>query len=147
MERPNPMRAPWIALSVALLGTMSAVPARAGGTLYERLGQKTGITRIVDSAVAMYMTDPRIKDDFDNINPDRLRTRITDFICQLADGPCEYKGRSMAASHKGLHLNQAKFNAVAEDLQAAMEQSGIPYWTQNRLIARLAPMQRDIVTR
>ena len=53
----------------------------------------------------------------------------------------------MAASHKGLHLNQAKFNAVAEDLQTAMEQAGIPYWTQNRLMALLAPMQRDIVTR
>jgi hemoglobin len=73
--------------------------------------------------------------------------RLTDKLCQVADGPCRYKGRSLAATHKGLHVNQAKFNAVAEDLQAAMSQAGIPYWTQNRLMARLAPMQRDIVTR
>lgn len=145
------MRVSRIALSLTLpltlLGMVAALPARADGTLYDRLGQKAGIARVVDGAVALYLTDPRLKADFDNINPDWLRKRITDFICQLAGGPCEYKGRSMAASHKGLHVNQAKFNAVAEDLQAAMEQAGIPYWTQNRLMARLAPMQRDIVTR
>ncbi|MBV9749430.1 MAG: group 1 truncated hemoglobin [Acetobacteraceae bacterium] len=141
------MRASWIALPAALLGIALATPARAADTLYAQLGEQAGIARIVDEAVALYLSDPRIKDDFDNINPDHLRTRITSFICQLAGGPCEYKGRSMAASHKGLHLRQAEFNAVAEDLQTAMEQAGVPYWTQNRLMARLAPMERDIVTR
>ena len=53
----------------------------------------------------------------------------------------------MAAAHQGLDLSRAKFNAVAEDLQTAMRQIGIPYWTQNRLMALLAPMQRDIVTK
>lgn len=141
------MRASQFALLAALLGLACSFPVRADGTLYTRLGERAGIERIVNGAVALYMTDPRLKDDFDNINPDRLKTRLTAFVCQLAGGPCEYKGRSMAASHKGLHLNQTKFNAVAEDLQAAMEQVGIPYWTQNRLMALLAPMQRDIVTR
>ena len=143
--------ASWIALPAVLLGMLLGIafspPAQAGSTLYSKLGEHAGIERIVDGAVALYLTDPRLKDDFDNINPDHLRTRITNFICQLVGGPCEYKGRPMAASHKGLHVNQAKFNAVAEDLQTAMEQVGIPYWTQNRLMALLAPMQRDIVTR
>ncbi len=147
MERPNVMRATWIAVPTVLLGIALASPARAADTLYAQLGEQAGIARIVDGAVTLYLTDPRIKDDFDNINPDHLRQRITSFICQLAGGPCQYKGRSMAASHKGLHLHQAEFNAVAEDLQTAMEQAGIPYWTQNRLMARLAPMERDIVTR
>lgn len=93
------------------------------------------------------MTDDRVKVDFDNINLDRLRTRLRDQICQISDGPCVYKGRSMAASHAGLKLNRAKFNAVAEDVQTAMERVGIPYRTQNRLMALLAPMQRDVVTR
>jgi hemoglobin len=141
------MRASWIALSAALLALAFCPPAKAEGTLYDRLGQKAGITRIVEATVSIWLADDRVKADFDNINLDRLKSRIADQICQLADGPCAYKGRPMAASHKGLHLNQAKFNAVAEDLQAAMEQAGIGYWTQNRLMALLAPMQRDIVTR
>lgn len=141
------MRASWLALPTLLLGVACWLPARADGTLYAKLGERPGIARIVSGAVGLYMTDPRIKDDFDNINPDWLKARLTDFICQITGGPCQYKGRSMAVSHKGLHLDQGQFNAVAEDLQTAMERAGVPYWTQNRLIALLAPMQRNIVTR
>jgi hypothetical protein len=28
-----------------------------------------------------------------------------------------------------------------------MQQAGIPYWTQNQLMALLAPMQRDVVVK
>ena len=134
-------------LHQALLLTMVVVaPARAA-TLYDDLGGQPGLDRITRNAITLYLTDPRIKDDFDNINPDRIRSRLRDQLCQLAGGPCIYKGRSMAKAHAGLPITQAKFNAVAEDLQAAMEQAGVPYWTQNRLMALVAPMHRDIVNR
>lgn len=129
-----------------LLLTQLSLPA-AADTLYDRLGGRPGITLIVGKLVALCLTDDRIKADFDNINPDRLRSRLADKLCQLAGGPCNYPGRSMAASHNGLEVTRAKFNAVAEDLQTAMAQAGVPYWTQNRMMALLAPMQRDIVTR
>jgi hemoglobin len=141
------MRCVRIVFSTLLLGAAFLFPARADATLYTQLGERAGIVGIANESVALFLADPRIRNDFDNINLDRFKARIADFLCQLADGPCAYKGRSMAATHKGLHLNRAKFNAVAEDLQAAMGQAGIPYWTQNRLMARLAPMQRDVVTR
>ena len=119
----------------------------AQDTLYQKLGGQAGVTRIVEESVALWVADNRVKADFDNINLDRLKTRLRDQICQISDGPCAYKGRSMAASHAGLELSRAKFNAVAEDVQTAMEHVGIPYRTQNRLMALLAPMQRDVVTR
>jgi hemoglobin len=53
----------------------------------------------------------------------------------------------MTAAHKGLHLTNADFNAVVEDLQAAMETCGIPFAVQNRFLARLAPMQHQVVTK
>ncbi len=135
--------------TAGLLAMLTAsVPARADDdTLYQRLGGQPGVARIVAGAVALWVADDRVKADFDNINLDRLRSRLADQICELAKGPCVYHGRSMAASHAGLDLNRAKFNAVAEDLQTAMGQAGVPYWTQNRLMALLAPMQRDVVTR
>ncbi len=139
------------ALLLAVMVTGACAPPRssatAGTTLFADLGGLSGIDRIVDEAVSLWLSDDRIKLDFDNINPDRLRSRLKSQLCQLTDGPCEYKGRTMEASHEGLAVTQAKFNAVAEDLQTAMEQAGVGYWTQNRLMARLAPMQRLIVTR
>lgn len=135
------------ALLLAVFVAAAAVPGRAADTLYDSLGGQAGVAAIARDTVALIMADDRIKADFDNINLDRLRNRLRDQICQLAGGPCTYRGRSMAASHAGLQTTQAKFNAVAEDLQAAMDQAGVPYWTQNRLMALLAPMQRDIVNR
>lgn len=135
------------ALSALLAVASLATPAQAEETLYQRLGGRSGIARIVDISHEIFLADDRVKADFDNINPDHIKPRLTDLICQLAGGPCVYRGRAMAAAHEGLELTRAKFNAVAEDLQAAMGQAGIPYWTQNRLMALLAPMQRDIVTR
>jgi len=121
--------------------------AFAQATLYQDLGGEAGVSQIVKGAVALYLSDDRIKDDFDNINIDRLTRRLTEHVCQITNGPCVYHGRSMKASHEGLDLTRAKFNAVAEDFQASMQRAGIPYRTQNRLMALLAPMQRDIVTR
>jgi hemoglobin len=135
-------------LSVALLlaGWFSQ-PALAQETLYQQLGGQAGVTSIVQHSFVLYLADDRIKGDLDNINLDRLKARLTEYLCHLTGGPCVYHGRAMKAAHAGLDLTQAKFNALAEDLQTAMEQVGIPYRTQNRMMALLAPMQRDIVTR
>ena len=141
------MLCPRSALLLAALTVASSLPARAADTLYDSLGGQPGVEQITRNAVERYLTDPRIKDDFDNISPDRIRTRLAEYICQLASGPCAYHGRSMKEAHAGLQVTEAKFNAVAEGMQAAMAQAGIPYWTQNRLMALLAPIHRDIVNR
>ena len=137
-----------IGLAVSLAAGLGIAGVRAETpTLYANLGGKDGVARIVNEAVALWVTDARVKADFDNTNLDRLKVRLADQLCQLAHGPCAYHGRPMQVAHKGLAVTQARFNAVAEDLQTAMRHAGIPYWTQNRLMALLAPMQRDIVTR
>ncbi len=132
---------------LAVLFVVWTAPCQAAGSLYDALGGQTGVTRISRDAITLYMTDPRLAQYFDNINPDWLMPHFTTFICHVADGPCTYHGRSMATSHRGLHINEAAFDAVVEDLQAALRRNQVPFWTQNRLLARLAPMEREIVTR
>ncbi len=127
----------WLALAPAV--SQSA-------TLYDDLGGETGIRTIVDLSLQRWLVDPRIASTFADSNMDRLRHFLAEQFCQLTDGPCSYTGRSMAAAHRGLDLNRAQFNALTEDLQDAMSEVGIGFHTQNRLIAKLAPMQRDVVT-
>ena len=57
------------------------------------------------------------------------------------------EGDSMKASHKDLGITKASFNQVVEWLQRAMDGKGVPLRDQNRLLALLAPMQRDIITK
>jgi hemoglobin len=136
-----------ILLVLLLLACNAPGRAFAAPTLYDQLGGHDGLWRIVDRALNLYFTDPRLHDDFDNINRAWLQPRFFAYFCKVTDGPCVYKGRTMAASHKGLHIDQARFDAVVEDLQTAMDDSGVPFRMQNRLLARLAPMERAIVTR
>ncbi len=132
-----------VALSLLVLATS---PAFAQDTLFADMGGQAGIDRIVDASVENYLADPRISKIFDESNMDRVRAQFKVQFCQIAGGPCEYKGHGMAEAHKGLRLTNANFNAVVEDLQAAMDKVGIPFAVQNRFLARLAPMQRQVVT-
>jgi hemoglobin len=126
---------------------LAAGPARADDTLYHDLGEKDGIARIAQFTTANFLADPRIRATFDNTNMERFQKLLADQFCVVSGGPCEYKGRGMKDAHKALGLDNADFNAVVEDLQAGMDKAGVSFATQNRLLARLAPMQHDIVTK
>jgi hemoglobin len=133
---------------LALAALVIFTPALAeSDTLYADMGGKPGIDRLVDVSVDNYLADDRIKAIFDQSNMDRIRAEFKVQFCQIADGPCTYTGHSMAAAHKGLQLTNANFNAVVEDLQAAMTSCNIPFATQNGFLARLAPYQHEVVTR
>ena len=136
-----------LALAATAALTISTSLALADDPLFHDLGGRDGIATIVDDATSNFLSDPRIKATFDNTNMDRFKVNLTDQLCLVAGGPCEYKGHSMSEAHKGLHVTNADFNALVEDLQAGMDKAGVPFATQNRLLARLAPMQRDVVTR
>ena len=135
-----------LAISVPLF-MLFAVTAHAEDTLFADMGGQAGIDRIVDASVDNYLADDRIKAIFDESNTDRIRAQFKVQFCQVAGGPCKYEGHDMTEAHKGLHLTNANFNAVVEDLQAAMEKVGVPFAVQNRFLARLAPMQHQVVTK
>ena len=134
--------------AIAILGFgLTAAPAFADDSLYRDLGEKAGLVRIVDNLLEISLADERIKHSFDNTNIPRLKGLLVDQFCVLSGGPCTYKGRNMKKAHSALHLTNMNFNALVEDLQVAMERENVAFGTQNQLLALLAPMNRDVVTR
>ncbi|HYD78253.1 MAG TPA: group 1 truncated hemoglobin [Paucimonas sp.] len=131
-----------------------AAPAAAqqGGntiddTLYRELGGQEGIRKIIDDFKLIIMDDARINASFKDVDIAHLKKRLAEQFCALAGGPCKYGGKDMTLIHADLGITVAQFNALTEDLQQALDRNGIPYRVQNRLIAKLAPMQREIVTK
>ena len=53
----------------------------------------------------------------------------------------------MAQSHRDLEINRADFNRLVEVLQDTMTARGIAFSTQNQMLALLAPMHRDVITK
>ena len=70
---------------------------------------------------------------------------LTDQFCDVLGGGCKYSGKSMKEVHAGMKVGSADFNALAEELQNALTAANVPFAYQNKLIAKLAPMHRDVV--
>ncbi|MES2015868.1 MAG: group 1 truncated hemoglobin [Pseudomonadota bacterium] len=135
----------WLA-TLAIGALVSCAPMAADAN-YQGLGGKAGIKHIVDAFIPLVLADPRIKESFTDIDMKKLALRLEEQFCVLSGGPCIYHGKDMVEIHDGLNITNAQFNALAEDLQLAMERTGVPARFQNKLIAKLAPMQREIVTK
>lgn len=149
-------------LAIIMLGlilSMGPVPAKdvqdsaaglalpQGDPLYGELGGRSGIKAVIDNAMVRFLHDDRIRAKFRDENIDRLKAMLTDYFCMLSGGPDTYKGyRDMKVVHAGLHLRDRDLNALVEDLQKAMTAENIPFPVQNRLLAILAPMQKDVVS-
>lgn len=137
-------------LSAALVAACSffallSPSARADDNLYQALGGKEKIQNFTHDFVQIIIKDPRIESFFKSTDLQRLELLLSEQFCTLAGGPCNYGGRSMKDTHRGLNVLNKDFNALAEDLLIAMERAGVPNRARNQLIAKLAPMQRDIV--
>ncbi|MEB0135374.1 group 1 truncated hemoglobin [Actimicrobium sp. CCC2.4] len=124
-----------------------AAPALAGDEVYRGLGQKQGIAQLVETFVTLLQADPRVGHSLGEADIPHLKEKLAEQFCMLAGGPCEYTGKDMATIHDGLDITTAQFYALVEDLQIAMERQDIASRIQNKLLAGLAPMQRDVVTR
>lgn len=116
-------------------------------SVYQGLGKTEGITKIVDDFVPLILADQRIAHFFNKIKKEEFSALLVAQFCELSGGPCQYKGRDMYESHQGMSISNAHFNALAEDLQIAMEKNNISSSVANKLVAKLAPMQRPIVSK
>ncbi|KAB7764105.1 group I truncated hemoglobin [Xanthomonas maliensis] len=133
---------PWGLLCVLALTACATTPRQS---LYDELGGQPGIEALVETMLSRVADDPRIVDKFARVNIVMLNQRLVQKFCHVSDGPCADTEKSMHQAHQPLTIREADFNALVEDLTWAMDQRHIPRRTQNRLLARLAAMQGDIV--
>ncbi|MFN9475758.1 group I truncated hemoglobin [Acidovorax sp.] len=129
-----------------LLAVPALAQSAAPAGLYQALGEKPGIDRLVDDFVNRAVKDPRIGAHFKDVKPAALKESLADQFCQLSGGPCKYEGADMKSAHADMQINKGHFHALVEVLQSAMDAQGIPFAQQNRLLALLAPMHRDVIT-
>ena len=108
-------------------------------------GGYAGLGKITHDFVERVQKNPRISSFFKEADIERLEAMLTDQFCDVLGGGCKYAGKSMKEAHRNMKVSTADFNALAEDLQDALTAGSVPTHQQNKLIARLAPMHRDVV--
>ena len=148
-----------VAGALAGCATMEPPP-----TLYERLtavdflpggAQRTvagrdAIALVVDDFVANVVADGRINERFKALKPpevNKLKSNLADQICEATGGPCSYLGREMKATHAGMKITDAEWNATVEDLVKALDRRKVAEKEKTELIGVLGSLKGDIVGR
>jgi hemoglobin len=131
-------------LILALL-LIAFTPAHADDTLYQALGARPGVERLVDDLWQRLLADTRMNPFFKDLEPPQFKRRLADQLCEVAGGPCRYDGPDMKKAHSGVDITRRDFNTLVELMQLSMDAQGLPFAVQNRLLARLAPMHREVI--
>jgi hemoglobin len=139
--------------TIALIVIGSSVAAASANAqmmeqpLYWRLGGTPAITAVVDDFVGNVAADRRINRFFAHTDIARLKFYLVQQICAGTGGPCIYTGRDMRSVHAGMGIRSRHFNALVQDLGKTLNKFKVPAREQKELVAILAPMKKDIVTR
>ena len=136
-----------------LAGLLTLTPlslAAGNDTLYKSLGGKKAIVAVVDDFVGRAAADNRIKGFFKATasDPERLakfKKNLVDQICEAAGGPCKYTGKDMKTAHDGMGIASGDFDALVQDLVAALDKFSVKDADKQALLGVLGPMKKDIV--
>jgi hemoglobin len=132
--------------ALAAEGDAGATPL-PNDAVFNAFHGQAGVDRVVETLIDKSVADPRISDIFKGQDLPHLKKMLSEQFCYLLDGPCKYTGKDMKEAHKDMGLQMSDFNALVEDLQFAMDKEGVPFRAQNKLLAKLAPMERVVVVR
>jgi hemoglobin len=114
--------------------------------VFEQFGGEAGLTALMETFMAELVADPRIGSFFANSDQTRVKRQLVEQFCAILGGGCAYGGRDMRETHQHLGIDRADFNRLVELLQVAMDKHQVPFAAQNKLLAVLAPMHREVVT-
>lgn len=121
-----------------------------GKSLYDRLGGKQAIRSVVDQFVTNVLADASIQPFFaitanEPGRAEKLKGHLTEQICQVTGGPCEYKGRDMKTAHVNMAISDKHFDALVNALVASLDQHKVGAGEKTELLGILGPLRAAIV--
>ncbi len=150
-----------VALAAALVFVLGVSAAQAADmmmekkSLYERLGGEPAVTAVIDDFVNRAAGDPAV--NFTRVgsggktwdatpeNVAMLKKHLTQFVCSVTGGPQAYEGKDIGATHAGMKITDAEFNAIAGDLIATLDKFNVPEAEKNELLAIVGTTRGSIV--
>jgi hemoglobin len=127
---------------------------KSGKTLWERLGGEPAVTAVVDDFVNRAAPDPKVNFtrkghpaewNASPANVTKLKRQLVAFISENSGGPIKYKGKDMTATHTGMNITSAEFDALAGHLVAALDAAGAKPKDRDELVKIVASTKGAMV--
>ena len=119
-------------------------------TVYEQIGGAAAMDAAVDAFYRRVLTDDRISRFFDDVDMERQAAKQKAFLTMVLGGPSAYTGKDMRAAHAHLvarGLNDSHFDAVMENLGAALAELGVSGDLIKQIAATAETVRNDVLGR
>lgn len=129
--------------SVTDSGQATAAP------LFERIGGRAGLERIVPDVIQLHFDNPVVGDRFRAAKKPvaELTQLAIEFFATGLSGLATYEGMSMPDAHAGMHITEAEYMAVLDDILAGLARNGIGPQEQAELLYIAYGMKSEIIGR
>jgi hemoglobin len=120
-------------------------------TMWERLGGKSGVTRLVDDYVNVVSKDPKVdffrhnKYKVDAEQIDKMKREFVEQISEATGGPLKYTGPDMKKVHKGMGITDAQFDAATADLKTVLEKHQVGAEDRKTILDAVARYRKEVV--
>ena len=117
-------------------------------SLYEQLGGQAAVDAAVEVFYRKVLTDSRISHFFDDVDMDVQMAKQRAFLTMAFGGPNNYTGKDLRQGHAHLlkrGLNGDHFNAVAENLNATLQELSVPQPLIDQVMAIAAGGRNDVL--
>lgn len=117
-------------------------------SLYERVGGYDALAAVSDDFIVRLATSKKLGRFVVGLSDDskkKLRQHLVEFLCHATGGSCEYTGRDMKTSHKGLGITEADWDESVKLLNETFDKFKVPERERTELLAAVGSLKKDIV--
>lgn len=125
------------AASVLMLSLGATAEQAQGPSLWERLGGEAGARQIVADTYHNHKTNPIVKNRFEYSDDEYVKQRVYEIFAMATGSPNVTYDGDLAAFHKPMNINEMEFNAVVDDVMAALDKNNVGQQEKNEVLAIL----------
>jgi hemoglobin len=116
-------------------------------TLFDRLGGREGVSRVVHRVMANHLANPLVKTRFEHAHQTReeMTNHAIEFFCTGLSGVETYEGRPLPKAHAGMNITEQEFVAVLDDILSALAAENVAELEQAEVLKILYGMKPEVV--
>ena len=119
-------------------------------SLYKRIGGYDALAAVTDEFLKLIHSDTSIMAFFAGLDSSamlHIRQMVVDQLCAATGGPCYYLGKSMKDAHATLDIDDYAFDRFAGHFQETLAAFRVPQREMDEVMAALAGMRAEIVSK
>lgn len=116
-----------------------------GPSLFDRMGGEKVARQIVADTWTNHTTNPIVRNRFANSDGEYVKQKVYEIFAMATGADVKYTGKPMKELHATMNVSEAEFNAVVDDVMAALTKNNISQQEQNEVLAILWSVRPDVV--